>query len=119
MRWLIDHVPAKPPAVVPRPVFTEAQRLADPREDFRALRKAPGGAAIVATWAERAQALTAYRAHLYGADAEGVDPDAALGSLLHTHFLRACGIEPEDKAVCLYLARTAALTFAALAGGPR
>jgi thiopeptide-type bacteriocin biosynthesis protein len=119
MRWLIDHVPAKPPAVVPRPLFTEAQRLADPREDFRTQRSAPSAAAIVATWAERAHALTAYRAHLSGTDAEGVDPDAALGSLLHTHFLRACGIEPEDKAVCLYLARTAALTFAARTGGPR
>lgn len=119
MRWLIDHVPAKPPAVVPRPVFTEARHLANPREDFRALHSAPGAAAIVATWAERAQALTAYRAHLSGTDAQGVDRDAALGSLLHTHFLRACGIEPEDKAVCLYLARTAALTFAACAGGPR
>ncbi|MGW5051476.1 lantibiotic dehydratase [Actinokineospora sp. NPDC004072] len=119
MHWLIDHVPAKPPAVVPRPVFTEARRLADPSQDFRALRDAPGTAAIVATWAERAQALTAYRARLSGSDAEGVDPDAVLGSLLHTHFLRACGIEPEDKAVCLYLARTAALTFTARAGGPR
>lgn len=119
MRWLIDHVPAKPPAVVPRPVFTEARRLADPSENFRALRGEPGGEAIVVTWAERAEALAAYHAHLSGADAEGVDPDAVLGSLLHTHFLRACGIEPEDKAVCLYLARTAALTFAARAGGPR
>lgn len=116
MRWLIDHVPAKPPAVVPRPVFAEARRLTDPREDFRVLRGEPGGAAIVATWAERAQALAAYRSRLSVADAEGVDQDAALGSLLHTHFLRACGIEPEDKAVCLYLARTAALTFTAHAG---
>jgi lantibiotic biosynthesis protein len=119
MRWLIDHVPAKPPAVVPRPVFTEAQRLADPSEDFRTLRSTPGAAAIIARWAERAPALATYRAHLSGTDAEGVDPDAALGSLLHTHFLRACGIKPEDKAVCLYLARTAALTFAARTGGPR
>jgi hypothetical protein len=46
----------------------------------------------------------------------GVDPDAALGSLLHTHFLRACGIEPADKAVCLYLARAAALAYAAQTG---
>lgn len=118
-RWLIDHVPAKPPAAVPRPVFTEARHLADPREDFRALHSAPGAAAIVTTWAERAQALAAYRPHFSGTDAQGVDRDAALGSLLHTHFLRACGIEPEDKAVCLYLARTAALTFAARTGGPR
>lgn len=119
MRWLIDHVPAKPPTVVPRPVFAEARRLADPFENFRALRSAPGAASVVATWAERAQAVAAYRAHLSRVEAEGVDPDAALGSLLHTHFLRAYSIEPDDKAVCLYLARTAALTFAARTGGPR
>ena len=119
MRWLIDHVPAKPPTTVPRPVFAEAQRLADPRQDFRALRSAPGGAAIVAAWAARAQALVAYRSHFAASDTDGVDPDAALGSLLHTHFLRACSIEAEDKAVCLYLARVAALTFTARTGEPR
>ena len=116
MRWLIDHVPAKPPAAVPRPVFAEAQRLADPRQDFRALRGAQGGAAIVATWRARAQELAEYRSHFAGADTDGVDPDAALSSLLHTHFLRACGIEAEDKAVCLYLSRVAALTFVARTG---
>ena len=116
MRWLIDHVPAKPPAAVPRPVFAEAQRLADPRQDFRALCGAPGGAAIVATWRARAQQLAEYRSHFAGSDTDGVDPDAALSSLLHTHFLRACGIEAEDKAVCLYLSRVAALTFVACTG---
>ncbi|MFS8104073.1 lantibiotic dehydratase [Lentzea alba] len=119
MRWLVDHVPAKQSAAVPRTVFAEARRLADPSQDFQVLRGAPGGAAIVETWAERAAALAAYRSQLSGTDAEGVDPDAALGSLLHSHFLRACGIEPEDKAVCLYLARTAALAFAARTGGAR
>jgi lantibiotic biosynthesis protein len=119
VRWLIDHVPAKSPAVVPRPVFAQAQRLADPRQDFHALRGVPGGAEVVATWAARAQALAAYRSHFTGPDTDGVDPDAALGSLLHTHFLRACGIQAEDKAVCLYLARVAALTFTARTGGPR
>lgn len=119
MRWLIDHVPAKPPAAVPRPVFADAHRLADPRQDFHALRSAPGGAPIVATWTARAHELAAYRSHFAGSDTDGVDPDSALGSLLHTHFLRACGIEAEDKAVCLYLARVAALTFTARGGGPR
>jgi class I lanthipeptide synthase len=116
MEWLIDHLPARPPAVVPRPVFAEARRLADPSHDFSSLRDAPGGAAIVATWSDRNRALAAYQTYLFGPDAEGVDSDVAIGSLLHTHFLRACGIEPEDKAVCLYLARTAALTFAARKG---
>ena len=113
MRWLIDHVPAKPPTAIPRPVFAEAQRLADPRRDFHALRQAPGGAVIVDTWAKRAQVVAAYRSHMDGPDAQGVDPDAVLGSLVHTHFLRACGINAEDKAACLYLGRAAALAFAA------
>ena len=116
MRWLIEHVPAKAPTAVPRPVFAAAQRLADPLEDFCALRREAGGAEIVGTWAARAAAVAEYRSRLDGPDATGVDPDAALGSLLHTHFLRACGIEPEDKAVCLYLARVAALAFTAQAG---
>lgn len=116
MQWLIDHVPARAPAAVPRPVYAEAQRLADPREDFHALRRVPGGAAIVNTWATRSQALAAYRSHFDGPDTHGVDPDAALGSLLHTHFLRACGIGVEDKAVCLYLVRAAALAFVARTG---
>jgi len=119
MGWLIDHVPAKPPATVARPVFAEAQRLADPRQDFRALRGAPGGAAIVATWAQRARALAAYRSRFPGSDTDGVDPDAVLGSLLHTHFLRACGIDADDKATCLYLARVAAMAATARAGGLR
>ncbi|WP_422647559.1 lantibiotic dehydratase [Actinoalloteichus caeruleus] len=119
MRWLVDHIPAKPPSAVPRAVFNEARRLADPDQDFRVLRAEPGGAAIVGAWAERAEALAGYRAGLSGPDAEGVDLDAALGSVMHTHFLRACGTEPEDKAVCHYLARTAALTVTARAEGPR
>jgi thiopeptide-type bacteriocin biosynthesis protein len=116
MRWLRNHIPAKPPGPVPRPVYRAAQRLADPRDDFHALRADPAGAAILATWAARSAAIVEYRSRVDSRDAIGVDPDAALGSLLHTHFLRACGIEPTDKAVCLYLARAAALAYAAQTG---
>jgi thiopeptide-type bacteriocin biosynthesis protein len=116
MRWLINHVPATPPTATPRRVYTAAQRLADPREDFHALRQEPGGAAIVGTWAARSAAVAEYRSRLDSPDTTGVDPDAVLGSLLHAHFLRACGIEPEDKEVCLYLARAAALAFTAQTG---
>jgi thiopeptide-type bacteriocin biosynthesis protein len=116
MRWLINHVPATPPTATARRVYTAAQRLADPREDFHALRQEPGGAAIVGTWAARSAAVAEYRSRLDSPDTTGVDPDAVLGSLLHAHFLRACGIEPEDKEVCLYLARAAALAFTAQTG---
>lgn len=150
-RWLVDHIPARPPATVPRPVFTAAQRLADPDDDFRALRAAAGGAAVTAPWGAREHALTRYRSHFTPADTtgpdsagtrteaqristrstggertrtvkpdtEGVDPDAVLGSLLHSHVLRARGVDTQDKAVCLYLARVAALSHLARAGGPR
>lgn len=116
MRWLINHIPAKPPGPVPRSVYKAAQRLADPSEDFHSLRAEPAGAAIVATWASRSAAITEYRSRLEGPDAMGIDPNAALASLLHTHFLRACGIEPADKAACLYLARAAALAYTARTG---
>ncbi|MER7043657.1 lantibiotic dehydratase [Streptomyces jumonjinensis] len=113
MEWLLNHVPATSTATVPRPVFSQAVRLADPRSGFRALRRTPGGASIVGAWSERSAALAGYRAHLPGPGTEGIDPDAALGSLLHTHFLRAYGIDPEAKSACLYLARAAALAFTA------
>jgi thiopeptide-type bacteriocin biosynthesis protein len=116
MRWLIEHIPGKPSTAVPRSIYAAAQRLADPREDFHALRREPGGAVIVGTWATRGAAVAEYRTRLDGPDGTGIDPDAALDSLLHTHFLRACGIEPEDKAVCLHLARAAALAFTAQTG---
>ncbi|MGW4034518.1 lantibiotic dehydratase [Streptomyces sp. NPDC004838] len=115
--WLIDRIPKTAPAQVPRSVFAEAVRLADPRDGFSALRRVPAGAVIVDAWAERARAIAAYRAHLPGPHTEGVDADAALDSLLHTHFLRAYGIDPEAKAACLYLARAAALAFTARTGG--
>ncbi|REE98996.1 lantibiotic dehydratase [Thermomonospora umbrina] len=109
-QWLIDHVPARAPAVVPRSVFTQAQRLADPAQDFQAL----CDTTTAAPWEARDRALTEYRSHL-----DGVDPDTALDSLLHAHFLRACGIDADEKAVCLYLARVAALAFTAREGRPR
>jgi len=150
-RWLLDHTPASPPSPIPRPVFTAAQRLADPDGDFRALRAAAGGAAVTAPWGAREQALIRYRSYFTSADTtgpdsagtrtdaqristpltggertrpvkpdtEGVDPDAVLGSLLHGHFLRARGVDAQDKAVCLYLARVAALSHLARASGPR
>jgi len=119
MQWLISHLPATAPATVPRPVFTEAVRLADPRDDFHTLHRVPGGASVVNAWVERSTALAAYRVQLPGPHTLGVDPDDVLGSLLHMHFLRACGIDPEEKAVCLYLARAAALTHIARTEGRR
>ncbi|MFB7677034.1 lantibiotic dehydratase [Kitasatospora purpeofusca] len=109
LRWLIANVPAKPPAPVARPVFTEAVRLADPAGDWAALRAEPGGAAVVDAWAPRDDALDAYRRHFPGPYTHGVAADDVLGSLLHCSFVRAHRIDFDDEAQVLYLARAAAL----------
>ncbi|MFC8895784.1 lantibiotic dehydratase [Streptomyces cinereoruber] len=118
-RWLIDHIPHRAPEPIPRPQFAEAVRLANPRNNWAWLRTAPGGEAIVTAWADRASALTAYRAHLSGAHTEGIAEDDALTSLLHTHFVRHVAVNFPEEEVCLYLARAAALAFTARSGRPQ
>ncbi|WP_405976733.1 lantibiotic dehydratase [Streptomyces sp. NBC_00988] len=117
MRWLIDHVPPRAPAPVPRPQFTDAVRLADPADDWAALRTAPGGSAIVSAWADRDAALAAYRLHLPGPDTAGIAVDDVLTSLLHVHFVRHIAVNFPEEEVCLYLARAAALAWTARATG--
>ncbi|MFC4035819.1 lantibiotic dehydratase [Streptomyces polygonati] len=113
MRWLTKHIPSKSPAPVPRPEFTEAIRLADPSNDWAALRDVPGGQAIVEAWAERDAALAAYRPHLPGSDTQGIRLDDVLSSLLHVHFVRHVAVDFPEEEVCLYLTRAAALAWLA------
>ncbi|WP_327315744.1 lantibiotic dehydratase [Streptomyces sp. NBC_01235] len=113
MKWLIDHVPRTAPVPVPRPQFTEAVRLADPSDDWSALRSVPGGDAIVSGWADREAALAAYRPHLPGPDTQGIAVDDVLTSLLHVHFVRHVAVNFPEEEVCLYLARAAALAWTA------
>ncbi|MFH8616877.1 lantibiotic dehydratase [Streptomyces sp. NPDC017979] len=115
MRWLIDHIPPTAPASVPRALFSEAVRLADPRDGWSALRGVPGGEAIVAGWAERDAALAAYRPHLPGPDTRGIAIDDVLTSLLHVHFVRHVAVNFPEEEVCLYLARATALAWTARA----
>ncbi|WP_411076256.1 lantibiotic dehydratase [Streptomyces sp. cmx-4-7] len=119
VRWLIDHIPPRAPKPVPRPQFAEAVRLADPRDDWAALRAAPGGEAIVTAWADRASALTAYRTHLPSEHTEGIAEDDVLTSLLHTHFVRHVAVNFPEEEICLHLARAAALAFTARSGRPQ
>ncbi|MFJ6382761.1 lantibiotic dehydratase [Kitasatospora sp. NPDC092039] len=109
LHWLVDNVPAQAPATVPRPVFREAVRLADPAHDWAALRAEPSGAAIVEAWHARHRALDAYRHFFPGPHTEGMQADDVLGSLLHCGFVRAHRIDFDDEAQALYLARAAAL----------
>ncbi|MFJ2632185.1 lantibiotic dehydratase [Streptomyces sp. NPDC087422] len=111
MRWLIAHIPATAPAPAPRPQFTEAVRLADPSNDWAALRNVPGGQTVVETWADRNAALTAYRRHLPGPDAQGIRLDDVLSSLLHVHFVRHIAVDFPEEEICLYLTRAAALAW--------
>ncbi|MEV7781756.1 lantibiotic dehydratase [Kitasatospora sp. NPDC088351] len=117
MRWLIDHVPPTAPEPVPRDQFNEAVRVTDPRDDWAALRTVPGGTATVEAWAERDFAVAAYRNHLPGPDTQGIDTDDVLGSLLHVHFVRAVAVDFPEEAICLYLARAAALAWTARTTG--
>jgi thiopeptide-type bacteriocin biosynthesis protein len=119
MRWLIGHVPARAPRPVPRAMFEEARRIACPRDNWAALRAAPGGAAIADAWAPRDQALATYRAYFPGPGTHGIAVDDVLGSLIHVSFVRACGIDFDDEAVSMHLARAAALTWAARTTGGR
>lgn len=116
MRWLIDHIPPTAPVPVPRPQFTDAVRLADPGDDWAALRGAPGGAAIVSAWADRDAALAAYRRHLPGPHTQGIALNDVLTSLLHVHFVRHIAVNFPEEEVCLYLARAAALAWTARTG---
>lgn len=111
MRWLIDHIPPTAPTRVPRPQFTETVRLANPSDDWAALRGVPGGQAIVEAWADRDAALAAYRPHLPGPDAQGIRLDDVLSSLLHVHFVRHVAVDFPEEEVCLYLTRAAALAW--------
>ncbi|MFJ4574504.1 lantibiotic dehydratase [Streptomyces sp. NPDC088846] len=113
MRWLTDHISPTAPAPVPRPQFAEAVRLANPSDDWAALREARGGDAIVSGWADRDAALAAYRPHLPGPDAQGIAVDDVLTSLLHVHFVRHVAVNFPEEEVCLYLARAAALAWTA------
>ena len=116
-RWLIDNLPATAPDRIDRSLYNEAIRIADPRNDWAALREVAGGGAIVDGWADRERALTAYRTHMDGPDTRGIDPDAVLGSLLHVHFARGVAIDFPEEAICLYLARAAALAWTARTTG--
>jgi hypothetical protein len=133
-RWLLNQEAPASAAPVPRPVFRQAVRLADPTDEFAALRATPGGTNIADAWKDRSVKLAHYRSLLPAADPNspagaaprigtrhvaGLAPNAVLDGLLHCHFLRAVGIDPADKAIGLYLARAAAHAFTARARAAR
>ncbi|UGQ14980.1 lantibiotic dehydratase [Yinghuangia sp. ASG 101] len=118
LQWLAERIaPCMSTKVgkLPRDLSQDAMRLCNPSDRWAALRATPGGDAVSDASAARDQALAAYRKALVE---PGIDSDAVLSSLLHVHFIRAVGIDPEAEAVALRLARAAART-AVLAGRGR
>lgn len=115
IRWLIEQIPARSPATPRRSLLDEAVRICDPDREWEALRALPGGQAAVDAWQARAVALAAYRTHFPGPHTEGINVDDVLGSLLHAHFVRSVGIDFDAEAMCLYLARSAAMAYQACA----
>jgi thiopeptide-type bacteriocin biosynthesis protein len=65
----------------------------------------PGGGQVVARWDERRAALADYRDQL----ALERDPTTVLRSLLHDHYVRTVGVDPDRERIVNRLARTIAL----------
>ncbi|SDT11973.1 lantibiotic dehydratase [Actinoplanes derwentensis] len=108
-RWLTDHVGTQRPAPQ-RTLYEQAVTLADPAHT--ALTALPGGHQILAAWQTRASAVLRYRDALHTA---GLTPATLLPDLLHLHHTRVAGPDRPAEAVCLHLARAAALSWAARA----
>jgi thiopeptide-type bacteriocin biosynthesis protein len=112
MRWLIDQL-LREPAPVDHALHATATRLADPRDDWAALRAADGGEGVIAVWQLRRAALADYRRLL----ASQRDPLSVLPSLLHMHHTRVFGIDPDRERIGRRLARASAKRWIATTRG--
>lgn len=117
MHWLIEHIPARAPVLVPRPLLNEARQLASPDGNWAGLRSMAAGERIRDAIAPRDAAVASYSRHIAGANTSGISSDEVLRSLLHLNFIRGCGIDPQVEQVVLYLARCAALAWTAIYTG--
>lgn len=115
LRWLIEAVRTPSGPAPERALRDTALRLADPRDNWAAIRTMPGGDDLAAAWQHRRRALIAYRSALEESGQH--DPTAVLGDLLHLHHVRMAGIAPDAERECLRLARAAALSWNARAQG--
>ncbi|SDQ14379.1 thiopeptide-type bacteriocin biosynthesis domain-containing protein [Actinopolyspora saharensis] len=115
MRWLIEHAHTPSGPAPERALREQALRLAEPREDWAAVRALPGGEDLAAAWHRRRTALTAYRSTL--TESGHREPASVLTDLLHLHHVRMTGVAPETERTCLRLARAAALSWTARTQG--
>ncbi|MPZ64706.1 MAG: lantibiotic dehydratase [Pseudonocardiaceae bacterium] len=115
MRWLIDHIDQIPTPASAREVYDQAIHLANPRDQWAALRAIPGGEHIANAWARRRTALAAYRETITATDE--ITLDSVLPALLHLQHVRMAGIAPDTERACHRLARAAALSWTAQTKG--
>jgi thiopeptide-type bacteriocin biosynthesis protein len=114
MHWLVEHArtPAMPAPA--RHVHDQAIRLADPHDDWGAVRELPGGQHIANAWQRRRAALATYRSSLTDT---GDSVPAILPDLLHLHHVRMAGVSLDTERLCTRLARAAALSWTARTRG--
>jgi thiopeptide-type bacteriocin biosynthesis protein len=115
MCWLTNHVAKDPVPASDRLIRDQALRLADPSEDWAAMRTFIDGKDIATTWTRRSVALRSYHDAILMTGE--INPDSALAALLHLHSVRTIGINPIHERACLNLARAAALSWIARARG--
>lgn len=96
-----------------RALRDHALAVADPAQQYRAVRALPGGEAIAAAWRARDTVLTTYHDVLVQQRRE---PGAVLRTLLHEHHIRAVGVDPTFEKETGRLARAVALRCLAPAG---
>jgi thiopeptide-type bacteriocin biosynthesis protein len=111
MKWLITYAKTETPRALDRPLLAEAVRLPIPQAIGRRCGQRPAARRSPKHVEPRHRALSDYRARLQ--QAEGIDPDAVLDSLLHAHHIRSVGIDRDHERTCIRLARAAALTWTA------
>lgn len=109
MGWLVDHPPGPEPAPAERRITDRALALANPHDEFAAVRELPGATALLEAWQLRRTALAAYQRQL--SDEE--HRDQVLTALLHLHHVRAVSVDRDSERVCRRLARAAALGWQA------
>ncbi|VVJ22645.1 Lanthionine biosynthesis protein LanB [Amycolatopsis camponoti] len=96
-----------------RELRDHALTLADPDQQYRAVRAMSGGDVVGTAWRARDTALHAYHDALVQ---QGREPGGVLRTLLHEHHVRAVGVDPTFEKDTGRLARVVALRLLALAG---
>ncbi|GAA1928160.1 lantibiotic dehydratase [Streptomyces sodiiphilus] len=118
MRWLLDRRPSRTVGALPREAVRQAIHLADPADDYTALRSVAEGELIAEAWQNRHRAAARYAASL-ARTPDAPAPETVLVSLLHMHHIRAVGIDADGERITDRVARAVALAWSARSNTPR